>query len=364
MAKYTTEVRSICETFAGYNKSQGYSSVKEIISKSRSKIFDFEYPIFDALYKPVLETKILKHYYGREIGSETVGRWQLWLDTRMNEIMPYYNKLYETELLKFDPLRDIDITKDHSGEKQRTDDLKKNTTIEDDLMTTSTDSGSDNVTRTVEEGGTESTDINVEEGGNEGTTSISANSGTDTRHNTKQDSGTEGDSGSDVKKNTRWDTFSDTPQGALTNVANETYLTNARKIVDDGTGSTFSNTKTFGKLVTENDSLTHGLTNTTDTNTDFGKTVNNDETTTFGKTVDVDETSSYGKVNETAHSGTRTNEETANNEINTTDQYIEHIYGKTSGKSYSELLEEYRNTFLNIDLMVIKDLGDLFMGLW
>ena len=150
----------------------------------------------------------------------------------------------------------------------------------------------------------------------------------------------------------------------MTNVANETYLTNARKIVDDGTGSTFSNTKTFGKLVTENDSLTHGLTTTTDSDINFGKTISNDEETTFGKTVDTDETSLYGKTNETTHTGTQTNEENSNNEINSTDQYIEHIYGKSAGRSYSNLLEEYRNTLLNIDMMVINELSDLFMGLW
>ena len=364
MAKYTTDVRSICETFAGYDSSQGYQSVKEIIAMSRDKIFDFDYPIFDTEYKPVLETKILKHYYGREIGAETVGRWQLWLDTRMNEIMPYYNKLYESELLEFNPLNDVNITKDHSGEKEQTDELHKNSTLEDDLLTTSTDSGTDVVETNSEEGGNEIKNINIEEGGTEGVDTVSTNSGSDVRLNTKQDSGTESDSGSDVKKNTRWDIYSDTPQGALTNVDNETYLTNARKIIDDGTGSTFSDTKTFGKLVTENDRLTHGLSNTTNVDTDFGKTIDNDETTTFGKTVGIDETTTYGKINNTAHTGTRTNEETSNNEMNSTDQYIEHIFGKSPGKSYSSLLEEYRKTLLNIDLMIISELSDLFMGLW
>ena len=48
MSKYTTEVRFICETLAGYKDSQGYDKVENIIMNSRDKIFDFEYPIFDA----------------------------------------------------------------------------------------------------------------------------------------------------------------------------------------------------------------------------------------------------------------------------------------------------------------------------
>lgn len=39
-------------------------------------------------------------------------------------------------------------------------------------------------------------------------------------------------------------------------------------------------------------------------------------------------------------------------------------YGNTSNKSQSELLEEYRRTFLNIDMQIINELEGLFMGIW
>ena len=77
MANFTTEVRSICETLSGLSESKGYNSIAEIIENSRSRIFDFDYPIFDEEYRAVLETKILKHYYTREICAETYGRWKL-----------------------------------------------------------------------------------------------------------------------------------------------------------------------------------------------------------------------------------------------------------------------------------------------
>ena len=48
MAKYTTQIKTIVE--------------------SGTPIFDFDYPIFDPLYRPVLEQKIINHYYFREIG--------------------------------------------------------------------------------------------------------------------------------------------------------------------------------------------------------------------------------------------------------------------------------------------------------
>ena len=47
MSKYTTEIRFICETKAGLVESAGYLSTKDIITKARPLIFDFDYPIFD-----------------------------------------------------------------------------------------------------------------------------------------------------------------------------------------------------------------------------------------------------------------------------------------------------------------------------
>ena len=48
----------------------------------------------------------------------------------------------------------------------------------------------------------------------------------------------------------------------------------------------------------------------------------------------------------------------------TTGEYAEHVYGKFPGKGYAKLLQEFRETFLNIDLDVIKELRNLFFNLW
>ena len=111
MSIYTTEVRYICETANNLTNSAGYNSINEIIKNALPSIFNFNFPIFDEKYRSVLETKILKHFYTREIGEETVGLWKLRLDTRLNEIMPYYNKLYMSELLEFNPLYTANLTR-------------------------------------------------------------------------------------------------------------------------------------------------------------------------------------------------------------------------------------------------------------
>lgn len=114
MASYTTQVRTICEMYSTKKRS-GYADIPDVIFEACPKVFDFTYPIFDESYRRVLETKILMHYYTREICEETVGLWKLRLMARLNEIMPYYNQLYESELLKFNPFFDVDYTTTHKG---------------------------------------------------------------------------------------------------------------------------------------------------------------------------------------------------------------------------------------------------------
>lgn len=231
MAKYTTELRTICEYYAGYVESQDYDRIDDVISKALNKVFDFDFPIFDENYRSVLETKIIKHYYTREIGAETVARWKLFLNDRMNMIMPYYNKLYESELLTFNPLNDIDLTTDHTNN-------------------------------------------------NKGESAIN-----NTSHS---DSSNTGES---------WNYHHDTPQGGISGLDSLNYLTDATKDTDKSNSS--NNGSTSGK---------QNFTNTED--------------------------------------------------------YLEHIKGKTASKSYSELLREYRKTFLNIDMQIVNNLEDLFMNIW
>lgn len=251
MSKYTTEVRFICEEKSGLSESKGYSDVDAIIEGAYDKIFDSDIPFFDEAYRLPLEKKILRHYYTREIGYETFGAWKLHLNNKMKEIMPYYNKLYNSELIEFNPMNDTDYYTDHSGSFT-------GNTVEDNESTSNT------------------------------TTSDSGSSDTDVSENV-------------VSR------FSDTPQGALSDLQSNTYMTNAT--INDRTSGTDH---------------------------------------------------SY------SDSGTNNNRSTADNvrNIRNTDAYIDHIAGKRGLSSYSKYLQEYRDTFLNIDNMVIKDLASLFFNLW
>lgn len=291
MSKYTTEVRFICENYSGLTESADGGKINEVIEKSREKVFDFDFPIYDESYRSVLETKILKRYYTREIGFETVGLWKHFLDMRLNEVMPYYNQMYKSALLEFNPFYDVDITTDSKRGIEHDE-----TTSRDTNRTSKDNSSFDNNRRD-----------------NLGHTSNGTTENTSKGESTTTDQVT--------------DKYSDTPQNGLSDVVAGTYLTNAR--------------------------VTNGLNNST----------TDDSSSTTTKVIQSDtgtqETSGSSETNGTAN----TNED-GTRKFSNTDDYLEHVSGKRGGDSYSKLLQEYRKTFMNIDVMIIDELGDLFMNVW
>ena len=311
MSKYTTEVRFICESKSGLENSSGADNVDEVIAGAWNKIFTSKAPFFDESYRSVLCQKILKHYYLREICCETVGIWKLWMNERLETIMPYYNQLYESELIKFEPLNDVNLTRKHDRTVDGTEERNGET------------SDTANGTREIINNGTKNTT-------NNGTREVTGTN--DTKETVTSDTTTSAES-----NETKRDLYSDTPQGAITGLENENYLTNARKITDSVTSSGSEDTSTTRNIdndYTEND------------------TTNNTENTTTNNTENM-------TTNDTK---TGTNKVTGTS--NTTEDYLETLIGKQGSSTYSKMLMEFRDTFLNIDMMVIDEFKDLFFGLW
>lgn len=244
MSKYTTEVRFICESLSDLEESKGFNNIDTIIANSWDKIFtttmDFT---SNNLYKPFICKKILKHYYTREIGAETVGLWKLWMNERFETILPYYDQMYQSQLIQFDPMKDTNYTR----------------ALTRDLDSAGTASGSN--------------------------------------------SGTNSETSSGTSSNTHRDLYSDTPQGAITGLENENYLTNARKVTDSGSTSGTVSGSNSGQF--------------------------------------------------------------SNSSTDSTDERVtETINGKRNGSSYSKMLQEFRDTMLNLDMMIIDEFKDLFFDLW
>lgn len=299
MSKYTTEVRYICEHFSGLTESVGYNDVEQVIKNCLPKVFDFNFPIFDESYRTVLETKILRHYYTREIGLETVGLWKLKLNTKLNEIMPFYNQLYKSELIEFNPLYDVELTRERTIEGRGTKDTENGESRNGENHADTSQSSSNMVT---------------ENGGDNGTVNGTSD-------------GTQNQNTSGNATNM----YSDTPQGAITDLQAGKYLTNAT--VD-------SATNTFAGSSHDSTSQTSENTRNNDTNTDGSTDSSNDGE--YSSNMD-------GYSNTT---------------LSNTEDYLEHVIGSNGGESFSKRLLDYRATFINIDMMVINELEELFFGLW
>lgn len=285
LAKYTTEVRTICEFYANQKtpKPSNFTSVDSTIQAAIPNIFTFTFPIFDESYRVPLETKILRHYYTREIGLETVGLWRLKLETKLNEIMPYFNQLYKSELLEFNPFYDVELGTTRNNEHKQIENATENADATSKSETDTTQTTKDIIADT---------------------------------DNTTIDS-------TIIRNNTEKNAYSDTPQGQVSNVDNYSYLTNYRNVNNNGSDTTDeTNNRTYNRKA--DGTLTGNITN----------------------------------------NSSSTNEVQNNKNITSTDDYIEKVSGKRGTNSYSSMLQEFRETFLNIDMQVIDSLSDLFMGVW
>lgn len=92
-------------------------TIKSLIDNN----FDFgldSYPLFDETYRNTLNQNILYHYYENEIGFETAALFRFYLKQKMNEIMPYYNTLYQVQKNMIDNnllLNNVNLTESLQG---------------------------------------------------------------------------------------------------------------------------------------------------------------------------------------------------------------------------------------------------------
>lgn len=108
--------------------------IKDLPSYAREEIFDFTYPLSEKVEKDEFEEMILKKFMMYRIGFDTLNAFKIALDVKLNEIMPYYNKL-------FDMFEDWNLFDDDETEER---------TLNDSRITNSTNttSGSTNSTNT------------------------------------------------------------------------------------------------------------------------------------------------------------------------------------------------------------------------
>lgn len=255
------------------------TQVRWIIAGGQTLSLD-SYPIFEESYRKQLNQKIIEHFFFREIGFETVGLFNNRLKAKMNEIMPYYNQLYSSTLMDFNPF----ITQKYLETFQRD----------------ATDKGQHADEESRQDSGTQNNVFHAERG--------------TVGQETSQESGEQ------TQKNKV--VGSDTPQGllAMDSIENQVYASTASISKGEDTDSRSRTGKT---------------------QTDSSEDSHNDTATT-----------STGKL---SRQGT--------NDLTKWEQFSRSIEG-FQGTTLSDALIKFRQTFINIDMMIIEELETLFMQIW
>ena len=439
MSIFTTELRYMLESYAGYIENQPASKLNDVIDQSRENLFDFSYPSTNLTTseKEHLEKHIMLHYYFKEIGFETFGLFKARLQSKLWDIMPKYDQLYATEHLNLDFFNDVDYTRkldsqvDRDGTDTKTGSIRDLNDGYDETVTsgkiisqnsgtiTDAKTGTETIANTGYSENTQSGSVvdhlhdvkeHSEDGkiidaesGKIGKTTTGGYSDTETGQINKVTTGSYTDSSSDTQLNLS----SDTPQGEV-DISTNDYVAS----IDKKTG-TGSNTRTYSNLMESTQPINHANTRafsnlkeetdfgdqddpqnenhknirafdnyevTDETTSDNTKTYNNlksrqDDNKEAETTFDTSNTRTDTTKNEQSfddykvrNTDTKGRTQTYNNLMNTIDNtditdLTERIYGNVSGNNIKKLVD-YRDSIINIELMIIKDLKPLFMGLF
>lgn len=301
MAFYTTQLRDLVEN--GYDLGLK------------------DYPIFNEAYREILNKKIIDHYYMREIGAETPALFVFYLNRKMQEIMPYYNKLYESELKEYDPLITNVVITDH---------IQKNNdkTQDDHTGSHETDNTSD-YTRARTEEDIGSRDDTFHEDTSE------------TRAGTVDQTNTKHHEGNTFGENRGVNSQTPQQQVALTGIMyNAVYATDGSTSQNEG-----------AEVYDEN-----GTFHETNHQTTVGQRDNKGHEDT---TLNIDENIKDNASANEQHSETAQDKHYGDH----FEDFHEEVKGLNTG-SQPQLIDDWRNTFLNIDMMIIDNLSPLFMMLF
>ena len=86
---------AIMNSIANYDVEEK-TKIRNLAKATHEKIFDFEYPLSSKVNKEDFECQILNHFIMRRIGQETFTAFQIFLENKLNEILPYYNILFDS----------------------------------------------------------------------------------------------------------------------------------------------------------------------------------------------------------------------------------------------------------------------------
>lgn len=114
MAKYTIELRRICDIYGRDEVENWFKDYNINNYLTPTQIEQIQK--FNVWSKDRLATKIVDHYYMREIGFETPALFKHYVKIKMQEIMERYLPKIYSNFLEYDPLSNVDFTEEYTRE--------------------------------------------------------------------------------------------------------------------------------------------------------------------------------------------------------------------------------------------------------
>lgn len=329
--KASVTLMEVMETILEKN-NPGISDIMNLISEASPKIFSY-YVLFDEEYRKVLNNKILAHYINYQIGYESISLFLFALNRKMNEIMPYYNQLYENvlKLSELDLSDNMDYFEEFNQASEKTGQVVgsgEEKSKYDELSGSSKESENTAISTRKQDNTSTS----------QATTEANANSKSISSGNSLTDINNSDDS---------WLKGSNTPQGDIDGVRDTTYLSNLSHNTNDGTSHTEASDS-------KNDSVNSDSSVTENSSNSGNENIKDDSS----QNTNENSTSSKNYINATNKS------ETKDEKWNDTTGYVKHIYGINNSGGALENLLRLRDAILNIDMMIIKELEVCFFALW
>lgn len=116
MSKYTMELREIISTFGRDEVKKWFMNyeLSDYLTEEEINVIETR----GTWNKEQLAERILDHYYTREIGTDAIGQFMLFVKDKMRETMETYAPLIYSASIKFNPLENVNYTETYAGENQ------------------------------------------------------------------------------------------------------------------------------------------------------------------------------------------------------------------------------------------------------
>ena len=108
MSKYTFELREVISTFGEDEVKRWFSDyeLSDFLTAEEIEVIENR----GCWNKEQLADRIITHFYTREIGTDAIGQFMMFVKDKMHEVMETYAPLIYSASIKYDPLVNVDYT--------------------------------------------------------------------------------------------------------------------------------------------------------------------------------------------------------------------------------------------------------------